>query len=194
MRKNLVLIVLACALALVGCSKSSNRGGSTSPASTTTTEVSPQGDIPDNQVFVSYTPPTGGYQVDVPEGWARTAEGAAVTFTDKLNSVRMETVAAPRAPTVASATADELPAIASSAAGYAPGKVEQVARKAGPAILLTYRADGTPDAVTGKVVHLAVERYELWKGGREVVLTLSGPVGADNVDPWKRVTDSLTWR
>jgi len=25
------------------------------------------------------------------------------------------------------------------------------------------------------------------------VLTLSGPVGADNVDPWRIVTDSLAW-
>jgi hypothetical protein len=29
--------------------------------------------------------------------------------------------------------------------------------------------------------------------GREVVLTLSGPKGADNVDPWRIVTDSLRW-
>jgi hypothetical protein len=25
------------------------------------------------------------------------------------------------------------------------------------------------------------------------VLTLTGPVGADNVDPWKIVTDSFKW-
>ncbi|MDT7564604.1 MAG: hypothetical protein QOG76_3228, partial [Pseudonocardiales bacterium] len=24
-------------------------------------------------------------------------------------------------------------------------------------------------------------------------LTLSGPKGADNVDPWRKVTDSLRW-
>ena len=29
--------------------------------------------------------------------------------------------------------------------------------------------------------------------GRAVVLTLSGPKGADNVDPWRLVTDSLQW-
>jgi hypothetical protein len=28
----------------------------------------------------------------------------------------------------------------------------------------------------------------------EVILTLSGPVGADNADPWRVVTDSLQWR
>jgi hypothetical protein len=31
------------------------------------------------------------------------------------------------------------------------------------------------------------------RGGRTAVLTLSGPRGADNVDPWRIVTDSLRW-
>ncbi|MDT4904221.1 MAG: hypothetical protein QOH52_2237, partial [Pseudonocardiales bacterium] len=39
----------------------------------------------------------------------------------------------------------------------------------------------------------AVERYEFWKNGNEVVLTLAAPVGADNVDPWRKVTDSFAW-
>jgi hypothetical protein len=38
-----------------------------------------------------------------------------------------------------------------------------------------------------------VERYEFWRAGREVVLTLAGPVDADNVDPWRTVSDSLRW-
>jgi hypothetical protein len=28
-------------------------------------------------------------------------------------------------------------------------------------------------------------------GGKNAVITLSGPKGADNVDPWKTVTDSV---
>jgi hypothetical protein len=39
----------------------------------------------------------------------------------------------------------------------------------------------------------AVERYAFWRSGREVVLTLSGAKGADNVDPWRMVTDSFRW-
>ncbi|MDQ1424655.1 MAG: hypothetical protein QOD72_2153, partial [Acidimicrobiaceae bacterium] len=30
--------------------------------------------------------------------------------------------------------------------------------------------------------------------GNEVIVTLSGAKGADNFDPWKMVTDSLTWK
>ena len=40
----------------------------------------------------------------------------------------------------------------------------------------------------------AVERYAFWHDGQEAVLTLSGPKGADNVDPWRIVTDSLRWQ
>src|SRR5581483_9864652 len=61
-------------------------------------EVNAAGDIPDNQVFVDYSPPSGGFTVTVPEGWARSEAGGAVTFTDKLNSVRMEMVDAATAP------------------------------------------------------------------------------------------------
>ena len=39
-----------------------------------------------------------------------------------------------------------------------------------------------------------VERYEFRHGADTVVLILSGPKGADNVDPWRIVTDSLRWR
>ena len=157
-------------------------------------EVSAAGDIPDNQVFVAYTPPSGGFTVKVPEGWARSEAAGAVTFTDKLNSVRMETVAAATAPTVASVTQTDLPAIQAASRNFEPGTVKTVTRPAGTAVLATYRADAAPDPVTGKVVHDDVERYAFWRAGKTVILTLSGPQGADNVDPWKIVTDSFGWR
>ena len=170
---------------------------STSPSPVTSPnapEVNPAGDIPDNQVFVAFSPPSGGFTVKVPEGWARVEVTGAVTFTDKLNSIRIETTSAAAAPTARSAQQDELPPIMAAATNFRPGKVSLVARKAGAAVLITYGADGAADPVTGKVVHDAVERYEFWKGGREAILTLSGPQGADNVDPWRIVTDSFVWR
>jgi hypothetical protein len=141
-------------------------------------ETSPPGDIPDNQAFVPYSPPGGGYTVEVPEGWARTQDGSATVFTDKLNSIRMESHKG-SCPTVATVKAKQ------------PGKVSKVARKGGTAVLVTYTARSKPDPVTGKVRTLAIERYAFCKGGKEVDLTLSGAKGADNVDPWKIVTDSL---
>ncbi|HKV45002.1 MAG TPA: hypothetical protein VJT32_10075, partial [bacterium] len=41
-------------------------------------EVSPAGDIPDTQVFVTFMSGAGGYKLSVPEGWARTTSGPDV--------------------------------------------------------------------------------------------------------------------
>jgi hypothetical protein len=169
-------------------------GSSGTPVNPNGAEVSPPGDIPDNQAFVAYSPPGGGYSVEVPEGWSRTASGGAVTFTDKLNSIRMEAAAAGGALTRQTAKQIELPKLAKAVKGFQPGSVSAVSRSAGPAVRITYLADGKADQVTGKARQNAVERYVFFHKGRRVVLTLSGPKGADNVDPWKLVTDSLRWK
>jgi hypothetical protein len=172
-------------LAAAGCGSAASSSKPSQAPNPNTTETSPAGDIPDNQAYVAYTPPGGGYSVKVPEGWARTAKGGAVTFTDKLNAIRMES---------AQATG---PLSQSQAAGQVPGgtnvKVSTVSRKPGKAVLASYLTNSKPDAVTGKSGTDAVERYVFFHNGRRVVLTLSGPKGADNVDPWRIVTDSLQW-
>ena len=177
----------ALTLAAVGCGSSSSSSSNSAKApNPNATETSPAGDIPDNQAYVAYTPPGGGYSVKVPEGWARTAKGGGVTFSDKLNAIQMQSAAASG------------PLTESQAAGQVPGarnvKVSTVSRKAGKAVLATYLTTAKPDAVTGKSGTDAVERYVFFHNGRRVVLTLSGPKGADNVDPWRIVTDSLQWK
>ena len=154
-------------------------------------EIAP-GDIPDNQAFVAYSPPSGGYSIKVPEGWARTTDGAATVFSDKFNSIRVETLAAATAPTVASVTDTDLAPI-STAKGFKAGKVSSVKRKVGAAILATYQVDGAANSVTDKIVRLDVERYVFWRNGTAAVVTLSGSAGSDNVDPWKIVTDGFSW-
>jgi hypothetical protein len=169
-------------------------GTGASPGTTATgpdTALVP-GDIPDNQAFVAFQPPSGGYSIKVPEGWARTDQGGATLFTDKFNSIRLERVAAPAAPTVASAQA-ELQAVAGQATCFQSAKVSSVSRRSGPAILVTYRADSPPNQVTAKIVRTDIERYEFWRAGTKVVVTLTSAEGSDNVDPWRKVTDSFTW-
>jgi hypothetical protein len=156
-------------------------------------ETNPAGDIPDSQAFVSYPAADGKFTVSVPEGWSRTADGPAVLFRDKFNSVRIEATSAAAAPTVGSAQAAEVPQIQQTVQGYEPGKVTEEKRKAGPVVLLTYRAHSPNDPVTGKYVRQDVERYEFWRAGTEVVLTVASPVGSDNVDPWRTITDSFQW-
>ena len=184
------VLALGAPLGLAAC------GGSGSSTQATVdpnaAEVSPPGDIPDDQVFVSYSPPGAGYSVKVPEGWSRSSSGGAVTFTDKLNSVQLDSASAAKAPSVSNGQR-ELSKLASTVPGYKPGQVSTVQRGAGTALLITYTGDGAPDPVTGKVVTDAFERYEFFNNGRLAVLTLSGPDGADNVDPWMIVSDSLRW-
>jgi hypothetical protein len=204
-----IVVSLSIALFASACGHSASAskpvtpsGTVTSPSSSPTstgpnpnaTETPPPGDIPDNQVYVHYSPASRAYSLQVPEGWAMTRKGQATLFTDKYNSIRVNSIHVAKAPTVASAKATELPAIKASARGFVPGTVTKVARTAGTTLKITYRADSAPNPVTGKVVVEAVERYEFWRHGTEVVLTLSGAVGADNVDPWRKVTDSFGWK
>lgn len=156
-------------------------------------EVHEAGDIPDNAVFIAYSPPDKAYTVSYPEGWSQTGAGDRVSFTDKFNAIDVSVVAKAAAPTADSVTATDLPAIAASAGNYKAGKVSKVTRKGGQAILATYQIDSAPNAVTGKTIRVAVERYEFWKNGKSVVLSLIGATGADNVDPWRLVTDSFNW-
>ncbi len=198
------VLVLA-ALALLGtgvsaCGSSSGSASNGSGAGQTNTvnpngpEVNPAGDIPDNQAFVAYSPPGAGYSVKVPEGWARTTPSRGVTsFTDKLNRVQMQQRAATSAPTIGTARQSVIPTLAKTVTGFKAGQLAKVSRTAGSAIRITYQATSPVDPVTGRSHTDAVERYEFFHRGTSVVLTLSGPKGADNVDPWKIVTDSLRY-
>jgi hypothetical protein len=190
-RAALAPLAIAAAVAVAGCGGSSSHS-STKPANPAQAEVSPPGDIPDNQAFVRFTPPGGGYSVAVPEGWARTTAGGAVVFTDKLNSVRMESKAGTGAPTLTQARS-AVRAAAGSSTGFRLGHVSTVARNAGKGVRVDYLITGKPDPVTGKTRAIAVERYTFVHAGKVVTLTLSGAKGADNVDPWRHVTDSLRW-
>src|SRR5436190_17935622 len=80
-------------------------------------ESNTPGDIPDNTVFVPYHSAKGGWTVTVPEGWARTTTGTTVTFTDKLNTVKVD--ARPGDPlTVAGVKKTDVPALAASTRAF----------------------------------------------------------------------------
>jgi hypothetical protein len=155
------------------------------------TEKNPPGDIPDNQAFVPFT--TSGVTVRIPEGWARSVVSRRTTFTDKLNSISLQ-VDPGAAPDVTTAQQVTVPGLRRTAVKFALGRVTTVSRSGGRAVLVTYTADSRPNAVTGKVVRDAFELYLFANHGRVASLTLSGPTNADNVDPWKLVSNSLRWQ
>ncbi|WP_426502888.1 hypothetical protein ACPPVO_35325 [Dactylosporangium sp. McL0621] len=174
-------LTAAAVLALAGC------GSNSAP------DAGGAGDIPDNQAFVEYRPAGNQYALKVPEGWARAESGGTVTFTDKLNTITVALGTAATAPDVPAGQA-ELTTLAGKTGGFTAGTASVVQRPAGPVLLVTYRADAPPDPVTGKVVNDDVERYEYWHAPSGLLtVTLAGPHGADNVDPWRTVTDSVRW-
>ncbi|WP_405672161.1 hypothetical protein [Streptomyces canus] len=178
-------------------SSSGGGGGNGGQNNAAPTESNPPGDIPDNQAFVAYRPTSGsftGFTVKVPEGWARTYQGSTTVFTDKLNTVKITAVSAAGTPTTRSVTDTVVPQLRSQVPKFAAPKVSEMTRHSGRVVLLTYQGDSAKDPVTGKVVRDAFERYAFYRAGHEVDVTLSGPVKADNVDPWRIVSDSFAWR
>ncbi len=147
----LALAGIAVALTLAACGGSSGGSSSASKsANPNAPEVSPAGDIPDNQAFVRYTPPGAGYSVEVPEGWSRTSTAGTVVFTDKLNAIRLESAPAHAALTVGEATRTEVPRLAHAVRGFQRQAVSAVARKAGTAVRITYLADAKANPVTAR--------------------------------------------
>ena len=151
----------------------------------------PPGDIPDNQAFVVFT--GTGYSLKVPDGWARRVSKQSVTFADKYNTIRVDLAPVAHTPSVASVKGTEIPRLRASVKGFANPRVSAVSRTVGTAILVTYRATSVPIAVTGKTITNDVQRYEFWRRGKLLVLTLQAPVGSDNVDVYRLVTNSLRW-
>lgn len=212
MRKLPVLLLLAVAAAITGCgsSSSSSSASSSSPASTTSAsstaagtttsgvnpnvpESLPPGDIPDTVVYVPYAVPGRGLTVSTPEGWSRKIVSTGVLFTDKLNSILVQDVSAKGPITTASVRSTEVPMLTATVKGFKLQSVSTVSRPAGPAVRIAYLGYSKPDPVTGKFGVLAFERYDFAHKGREVALVLSAPNGSDNVDPWKKVTTSLSF-
>ncbi len=190
-------VLAIAAVLLAGCGSSAHSSSAAAPpgagaVNPNAPESLPPGDIPDGVTYVPYAVPGAGYTVSAPEGWSRSNLGGAVSFTDKLNTIQIASAPA-AAVTPGSVRSTVVPKLAAAAKGFKLRSVSSVTRRAGPAVLTTYLRYSTPNAVTGKFGVLAVERYDFPHRGRDVVLTLSAPDGSDNVDPWRKVTDSLTF-
>jgi hypothetical protein len=154
-------------------------------------EKNPPGDIPDNLASIAYTNTAGRYTFTHPEGWSETTRTSTVTFTDKLNGVQVMTGTATTPPTVASANQTDVPSLKSSQAAFELRAVKAVTVPGGQGVRIVYRRNSAPDPVSGRQYRDEVERYEIVSAGREVVMELFGPVGADNVDAYKTMIDSL---
>jgi hypothetical protein len=62
-----------------------------------------------------------------------------------------------------------------------------------PGAKTTYTRLSAPDPVTGKRLKLVIDRYEYGNGGEVAVLDLATPVGVDNVDAYRMISESFEW-
>lgn len=170
--------------------------GSASPSKVAAVpaESNPPGDIPDNLAFVRYRNPAGGYTFTHPEGWAQTGSGTMVNFTDKLNGVTVDSMAATSAPTVTSARSTDVARLRQSIPAFHLSNVTAVSLPGGNGVRIVFRRNSDADPVTGKVYRDEVEVYLVFSSGRRVQMDLYGPVGADNVDAYRTMSQSLQIR
>jgi hypothetical protein len=152
-------------------------------------ESSPPGDIPDSTQFVSYS--GAGYHLQVPEGWARKVKGNSVTFTDKLTTISVDVVSASNARTPDTVRRIDEPKLKRSLRAFEEIKVEPAKLPGGTSVLLRYRANSSPNDVTGRSVRLEVDLFEIYNSGKLALLSLSAPAGSDNVDVWRLVSNSF---
>jgi hypothetical protein len=213
-RLKLFILILIFSLALYACTQATptsktsiptssqlNQGNGSEtviPANATenplTPEKNPVGDIPDNQVFIQYSSPTGGYSLEVPEGWARSEQRTDVLFIDKFDGISVALTSVSSAPTVDNITQNITATLAQTERAFELGKVSTANLPGGSAVYITATANSDPDPVTGKQVRLEEEIFMFYQNGKLATLKLWAPQGADNVDQWKRISESFTWK
>jgi hypothetical protein len=216
-------VVLASSIVVAGCGSSSSGSSSpsTGGASTaghvrTTTSAPPPattgaasspgalsaeaqsaatGDIPDNQVFLVLNNAHSGYSMKYPEGWTIQGSGSdGLTISDKNNLVRV-VIGRGTAPSPASVAA-ALTALKKSSPTLTFTTPQKVALPASSrAVKAVYTTESAPNPVTGKRVKLIVDRYALQgPGGRVAIVDLGTPEGVDNVDAYRKMIGSFSWK
>ncbi len=175
-------------------SSSASTGGSQASVGALSAEArsTATGDIPDNQVFLTFENAAAGYSISHPEGWARRGASSDVTFADKNNLVHI-VMAKGAAPTPGSLQS-ELAALQQRNPTLKFSPPRTIALKSGMGVKSTYSTESAPNPVTGKRVLLVVDRYELARAGKRATVDLGTPKGVDNVDAYRLMINSFRWR
>jgi hypothetical protein len=218
--RTLALLAVAVSLALIAAACGSSNKASTpatptttaataTPPATTTAATTPAtttgsaspsplqaearaaatGDIPDNQVFLRFSNTSAGYSIKYPEGWAQQGSGSSVTIRNQNNIVRL--VVTPGGPATPAGARKDLQGIAGATITSGP-QTTTISGK--PAVKVVYTTQSAANAVTGKKLTLVVDRYYLWHGGKRTVVDLGTPQGVDNVDAYRLMIESFTWK
>jgi hypothetical protein len=139
-------------------------------------------------VFLVFRNGSAAYSIKYPEGWAQSGSGRNVVFRDKNNIVRIAIEQG--GPQTAAKIRAEL---GQQQGVKLRGMPQAIALPSGRAFKVSYSTVSAPNAVTGKRVMLVVDRYYVWRDGRRAVIDLGTPVGVDNVDAYRLMSESFRW-
>ncbi|WLB23930.1 hypothetical protein [Bradyrhizobium japonicum] len=192
------LIIAALAASLVGLAPASILAQASSKIpqaseKSIAAEKNPPGDIPDNQVFIEYRSPLG-FNIKVPEGWARRETSDGVTFNDKYNTITLAVSQRAEAISVTNAKQQEVADLEKTGRAVRVTGVKSVKLPSGPAVVVSYSSNSEPNPVTDKAIREENDRYFFWQNGKLVTLTMSAPLGADNADQWDLMAKSFRWQ
>jgi hypothetical protein len=159
------------------------------------------GDIPDNQVFLTYRNRSVPYSMKYPEGWAVSVQGGTTLIRDKNNLIRIVTATGSR-PTVATVKSElaslqvQTPSLHPGTPSAHPTCAIRGHTRAVPAaaVRVDYSTLSAADPVTGKRVKLLVNRYYMFHAGHVVTIDEGTPQGVDNVDAYCLMISSFRWQ
>lgn len=149
------------------------------------------GDIPDNAVFLTYRSASQGFSIAFVEGWQVTTRSDSALIRDKDSSEAVRVVSSP-SDVSSYINGTDLPAL-SSQAGFSLIKHDSVKFGAHSYEHLAYHLLAPPDPVTGKQVPSTVDRYYVPGPRGLAIVSLSTPVGVDNVDAFRMMINSFKW-
>jgi hypothetical protein len=200
-------------LLLAGCGGSSSSSSSIANRAAATSTTAPQGetgapeggtavpseaqsaatgDIPDNQIFLTFQNGAAGYSIRYPEGWTRSGANGNVTFDDRANVIHVVVAKGPSPlPATASAALAELKR---SDPTVRIGRPQQVTIAGRPVLKVTYTRLSAADPVTAKRLPLTIDRYVYAHAGKVAIVDLGTPKGVDNVDAYRMISRSFQWR
>ncbi len=186
-----IIVSLVAIISLTGWSRDKQAFAGEKPVAP---EINPIGDIPDSQVFVNYASSQGGYEIEVPEGWARTTMGMDVTFREKLDGLSVKVTNAAGPPDAESIRKNQAELLKKTGRAVRIKRIQNIKLSNGPAVRMVYESNSEPDPVVNKQVRLENNSYFFYRNGKLAELRLWAPLGADNVDQWNRISSSFRWR
>ncbi|MFL0198503.1 hypothetical protein ACJDU8_23520 [Clostridium sp. WILCCON 0269] len=187
----------------VSTAKNTQKQGEANPISTQNSvsvekpvaaENNPAGDIPDSQVFVKYTSTAGGYELQVPEGWASTENGTDVSFTNKYDGVKVNLVNVTGPITLDSIKKNQVTDLEKTGRAVTVKSVKEAKLSGMQVFVVSYESNSDPNPVTNKQIRLENQNFYFYKDGKMAVVTVWAPLGADNVDQWNFMSNNFKWR